>query len=69
MKFSDVRRAVALIHQSQKQDSLPLPDFFSLLCIQLGTEGKETEEALSIALDEEYIRMDYHGEPTVVFNI
>ena len=55
MTFSDVRRAIALIHQAQKCDTLPLTDFYSLLCIQLGTEGNDTDEALRMAMSEEYI--------------
>ncbi len=61
MKFSDVRRAIALIHQAQKCDTLPLTDFYSLLCIQLGTEGKDTDEALEMALAEDYIELVESG--------
>ena len=61
MTFSDVRRAIALIHQAQKCDTLPLTDFYSLLCIQLGTEGKDTDEALEMALAEDYIELVESG--------
>jgi hypothetical protein len=61
MKFSDVRRAIALIHQAQKCNTLPLTDFYSLLCIQLGTEGKDTDEALEMALAEDYIELVESG--------
>ena len=68
MKFSDVRRAIALIHQAQKCDTLPLSDFYSLLCIQLGTEGNDTEQALEMAMSEEYIGLVDSGT-TIVFQI
>ena len=68
MKFSDVRRAIALIHQAQKCDSLPLTDFYALVCIQLGTEGKDTDEALEMALSEEYIGLVDCGT-TIIFHI
>lgn len=68
MTFSDVRRAIALIHQAQKCDSLLLTDFYSLLCIQLGTESKDTDEALEMALAEEYIGLVNSGT-RIVFHI
>jgi len=68
MTFSDVRRAIALIHQAQKCDTLPLSDFYSLLCIQLGTEGNDTEQALEMAMSEEYIGLVDSGT-TIVFHI
>ena len=68
MTFSDVRRAIALIHQAQKCDSLLLTDFYSLLCIQLGTEGNDTEQALEMAMSEEYIGLVDSGT-TIVFHI
>ena len=61
MTFSEVRRAIALIHQAQKCNTLPLTDFYSLLCIQLGTEGKDTDEALEMALAEDYIELVESG--------
>ena len=64
MKFSEVRRAIALIHQAQQQDSVSLFELPKLLMVQLGIDEDEVDEAIRMAMNEEYICVG--DSPTVI---